>query len=221
MSNDVPELSFVDFPKRPYICEGLSVKFSKIRLILPVSLEDNTLTLIVEEPEDVDTLDAVRVATGFDLKIFKGKREEIERAIDKFYVSSNTVNEIVGGIATGENGTFAGAEEDVDHLRDMASEAPIVRLVNLIITKAIESRASDIHIEPFEDTLRVRYRIDDILQEVESLPRHLHAAVTSRIKIMAYLNIAERRLPQDGRIKMRVSGHDVDFRVATIPTASW
>ncbi|MEE8424090.1 MAG: ATPase, T2SS/T4P/T4SS family, partial [Thermodesulfobacteriota bacterium] len=219
ISNDVPELSFVDFPKRPYICEGLSVKFLKNKALLPAHLEDNTLTLIVEDPEDVDTLDAVRVATGFDLKIFKGKREEIERAIDKYYVASNTVNEIVGGIAIGENGTFAGVEEDVDHLRDMASEAPIVRLVNLIITKAIESRASDIHIEPFENTLRVRYRIDDILQEVESLPRHLHAAVTSRIKIMAYLNIAERRLPQDGRIKMRVSGHDVDFRVATIPTA--
>ncbi|MFQ5589442.1 MAG: GspE/PulE family protein, partial [Nitrospiria bacterium] len=107
----------------------------------------------------------------------------------------------------------------VDHLRDMASEAPIIRLVNLVTARAIERGASDIHLEPFEENLRVRYRVDDILQEVETLPKHLHAAVTSRIKIMANLNIAERRLPQDGRIKMRLSGREIDFRVSTIPTS--
>ena len=109
-------------------------------------------------------------------------------------------------------------EEDVDHLRDMASEAPVIRLVNLIITRAIERRASDIHFEPFEEQFRVRYRIDGVLHDVESPPKRFQAAIVSRVKIMAKLNIAERRLPQDGRIMLRVKGKEIDFRVSTIPT---
>ena len=109
-------------------------------------------------------------------------------------------------------------DEDVNHLRDMAFEAPVVRLVNLLIEDAITAEASDIHIEPFEDTLRVRYRIDGILYDQEAPPRRLQAAVTSRIKIMAEMNIAERRLPQDGRIRVTLHGRRVDIRVSTMPT---
>jgi general secretion pathway protein E len=107
---------------------------------------------------------------------------------------------------------------DVAHLKDLASEAPVIRLVNLILTKAVEQRASDIHIEPFENRLIVRYRIDGVLHEVESPPRRLSAAVISRVKIMANLDIAERRLPQDGRIKLRIQGKEIDLRVSTVPT---
>src|SRR5207253_4357806 len=106
---------------------------------------------------------------------------------------------------------------DVEHLKDLASEAPVIRLVNLLLTKALESRASDIHIEPFENRLIVRYRIDGVLHEVESPPRRLSAAIISRVKIMASLDIAERRLPQDGRIKLRVQGKEIDLRVSTCP----
>jgi general secretion pathway protein E len=109
-------------------------------------------------------------------------------------------------------------EENVDHLRDMASEGPVIRLVNLIITRAIELRASDIHFEPFEEQFRVRYRVDGVLHDVESPPKRLQAAIVSRVKIMAKLNIAERRLPQDGRIMLRVKGKEIDFRVSSIPT---
>src|SRR3989475_6818829 len=109
-------------------------------------------------------------------------------------------------------------EEDVNQLRDMAFEAPVVRLVNLLIENAIAAQASDIHIEPFEDTLRIRYRLDGILYDQEAPPRRLQAAVTSRIKLMAEMNIAERRLPQDGRIRVTVPGRRVDIRVSTIPT---
>src|SRR5437899_476280 len=109
-------------------------------------------------------------------------------------------------------------DEDVNHLRDMAFEAPVVRLVNLLVENAITAEASDIHIEPFEDTLRIRYRIDGILYDQEAPPRRLQAAVTSRIKIMAEMNIAERRLPQDGRIRVNLHGARVDIRVSTIPT---
>ena len=110
------------------------------------------------------------------------------------------------------------SEDDIEHLKDLASEAPVIRLVNQIIQKAVESRASDIHIEPFEDQLKVRYRVDGILKEVSSPPARSTAAVISRVKIMAKLNIAERRLPQDGRIPLRVQGKELDLRVSTVPT---
>jgi general secretion pathway protein E len=108
--------------------------------------------------------------------------------------------------------------EDVQHLKDQASEAPVIRLVGLIIRRAVETRASDIHIEPFENRLVVRYRIDGVMQETESPPRRFSAAVISRVKIMANLDIAERRLPQDGRIKLRLQGKEIDLRVSTVPT---
>lgn len=215
---DVVEFESKDFPKEPYFCAKLPAKFLKYKGALPVSLDGNTLKVVLADPDDIDTLDAIRNVTGFELKVFKGRREDIEAAIEKIYSSDQaTVEKIVGDITQDEFGTVK--EEDVDHLRDMASEAPVIRLVNLIITRAIDCDASDIHFEPFEDSFRVRYRVDDILREVESLPMALHAAVSSRIKIMANLNIAERRLPQDGRIKIAVSGRDVDIRVATMPTS--
>ncbi len=110
------------------------------------------------------------------------------------------------------------AEEDAERLKDLASEAPVIRLVNQLIARAVETHASDIHLEPFPDRLRVRYRYDGVLHEVEPPPARLQAAIISRIKIMARLDIAERRLPQDGRIKLTVRGHEIDFRVSTIPS---
>src|SRR5690554_6075630 len=121
----------------------------------------------------------------------------------------------IGETAEGDGGDM----DDVEHLRDLASEAPVIRLVNLVIQRAVEQRASDIHIEPFENRLKVRYRIDGVLHEVESPPAASTAAVISRVKIMAKLNIAERRLPQDGRIMVRVQGKELDLRVSTVPTA--
>ena len=122
------------------------------------------------------------------------------------------------GIEEGNLESLGDDLEDVEHLRDLASEAPVIRLVNLVMSRAIESRASDIHIEPFERDLKVRYRIDGVLYDVESPPKRLKAAVISRVKIMAKLNIAERRIPQDGRIKMKVLGKEIDLRVSTLPT---
>lgn len=210
-SDEAKDLSlYKKFPKR----------FLRNKGVFPVCLEENILTLLVDCLDDVDTFDAIRLLTGYELKLVEGDREEILKAIDRHDDSDETtVDEIVEGISSREQSALAQEGEDVNQLKDMASEAPIIRLVNLITTRALEQRASDIHIEPFENALRVRYRIDDILQEAETLPRRLHAAVTSRIKIMASLNIAERRLPQDGRIKMNISGSEVDFRVATMPTA--
>ena len=137
---------------------------------------------------------------------------ELEAALDRLYPDGDAAAERDAG------GCGEPLEEDAERLKDLASEAPVIRLVNQIIARAVETQASDIHIEPFEDRLRVRYRYDGVLHEVESPPPRLTAAIISRIKIMARLDIAERRLPQDGRIKLAVRGQEVDFRVSTIPS---
>ena len=113
---------------------------------------------------------------------------------------------------------FGGDDENIEHLRDLASEVPVIRMVNLIISRAVESRSSDIHVEPFEKDLRLRYRIDGVLHNVDAPPNQMRAAIISRIKLMAKLNIAERRLPQDGRINLKVLGHEIDLRISTLPT---
>jgi general secretion pathway protein E len=170
------------------------------------------------DPLDDATLDLVRQATGFSLNAVLGAESEIMDVLEKFYGSAaSTFGRIIEGIDEG-NLDSLDEIEDIEQLKDLASEAPVIRLVNLIISKAIEERASDIHIEPFEKDLKVRYRIDGILYDVESPPKKLKAAVISRVKIMSKLNIAERRLPQDGRIKLKVLGKDIDLRVSTLPT---
>ncbi|MBI4212422.1 MAG: type II secretion system ATPase GspE, partial [Deltaproteobacteria bacterium] len=162
---------------------------------------------------------SIRLYTSYqDLEIVLAAESEILDLIEKFYGNqASSLGRIVEGIEEEGGDSFA-EDEDVEHLKDLASEAPVIRLVNLVISRALESRASDIHIEPFERDLKVRYRIDGILHDVESPPKKLKAAIISRIKIMSKLNIAERRIPQDGRIKMRVLGKDVDLRVSTLPT---
>jgi len=144
------------------------------------------------------------------------KEKEISARIEALFGSTTTSDNTQGAVGREIEGAVD--EEDVAHLRDMASEVPVIRLVNQMLVRALESRASDVHIEPFENQLKVRYRIDGILHEVEPPPRQLKAAVVSRLKILAQLNIAERRLPQDGRIKIRLAGKDVDLRIATVPT---
>ena len=214
----VPFASEDDFPKEPMLVDQLSVQFMKEARFIPASLENNTLTVIMSNPLDFYTLDAIRVATKYEIRILVGQESEILQAIERSYGSGGSsmekIIEDIDGIPEykGED------EENVDHLRDMASEGPVIRLVNLIISRAIERRASDIHFEPFEDHFRVRYRIDGVLHDVESPPKRLQPAIISRVKIMAKLNIAERRLPQDGRIMLRVKGKEIDFRVSSVPT---
>lgn len=213
----VPSISLKDYPGLMPV-NRLPLKFMKEVRCLPFKLEGDTLHLAMADPFDTYSLDGIRMATGYNLKIYLAKEEEILDAIEHLYgAGATSMDRIIGDLETVED-VPSDVEDDVDSLRDMASEAPVIRLVNLIISKAIEARASDIHMEPFEDEFKVRYRIDGVLHDVEAPPRRLAAALTSRIKIMAQLDIAERRLPQDGRIRMRPSGKDIDIRVSTIPT---
>jgi general secretion pathway protein E len=216
----LPYISLRKLRREPIVIENLSEKFLKQAKVLPLGLTDSTLSIAVSDPFDFYTLEAVSLATGYNLEISLAREEEIVDAIERLSSSeTGSMDKIIEDLDKDRRDISLDEEGgDVDHLKDMASEAPVIKLVNLVISRAIEVGASDIHFEPFEGSFMVRYRIDGILHEVESPPRRLQAAVTSRIKIMSKLNIAERRLPQDGRIRLRVMGKEIDFRVSTIPT---
>jgi general secretion pathway protein E len=216
---DIPVISLKEFTDQTVMLDSLSEKFMRHYRFVPLTLENNVLTIAVSDPYDIYTCDAVRMATNCEVKVNLAREEEILDAVGKlFNTDSSSMGRIIEDIGKDTDEVSIDDEGDVDHLKDLASEAPVIRLVNLLITRAIELRASDIHWEPFEGDFKVRYRIDGVLQDVEAPPKRLQAAVISRIKIMAKLNIAERRLPQDGRIKLRVLGKEIDFRVSTLPT---
>ncbi|MDZ4798849.1 MAG: type II secretion system ATPase GspE [Bryobacteraceae bacterium] len=192
--------------------EKLSPRFLRQSRCLPLALHESTLTLAMADPLDFETLAAVHTFTGLNVDPVLASEQEIVDAVDRYYgESARTANQDLFG----DDGQ---GSEDLEHLRDMASEAPVIRLVNAIIAQAVEKRASDIHIEPFEREFRVRYRIDGVLYPQEQPPKEFKAAIISRVKLMARLNIAERRLPQDGRIKIKTLGREVDLRVSTLPT---
>ncbi len=197
-------------PAAPEI-EGLSDRFLRQCRAYPVALSDSILTLAMADPLDFETVAAVRAYSGLQIRTALAAEQEILDAIDRHYGESERETVAAGG-------DDEQATADLEHLRDMASEAPVIRLVNAMIAEAVEKRASDIHIEPFEKEFRVRFRIDGVLFEQDPPPRELKAAIISRLKLMAKLNIAERRLPQDGRIKIKVLGREVDLRVSSLPT---
>ena len=217
---DIPFVSLKDLPPQAIMLESLSEKFMRQYKFVPLSLDDTILTIALNDPYDVFACDAVKMATGYEVVINLAREEEILDAVGRLFNTDTTsMGRIIEDIGKDDVEDLAIDDEgDVDHLKDLASEAPVIRLVNLLITRAIELRASDIHLEPFEGDFKVRYRVDGVLHNEEAPPKRLQAAVISRIKIMAKLNIAERRLPQDGRIKLRVLGKEIDFRVSTLPT---
>ncbi len=213
---ELPLLAAKDAPEVPPSGVQLPVRFLKQFHVAPIGEDEHTVKLLVADPQDDYTRQAVALATGRKVECVVGLRSEIDDLIERYYGQGRSA---MGTIVENLAGEEGGGEDDVEHLRDLASEAPVIRLVNLVRQRAVEQRASDIHIEPFENRLKVRYRIDGVLHEVESPPASSTAAVISRIKIMAKLNIAERRLPQDGRIMLRVQGKELDLRVSTIPTS--
>ena len=202
------------------IANVFPLKFMREYRFFPLKRDNGFLSVLMANPADVETQDNIRLQAGCDLKVYLGSEREILKALDELSGSSSSMERIVRDFEEEDASAEEGEDgkEDVAQLKDLASEAPVIRLVNLLIGKAVESRASDIHIEPFERSLRVRYRIDGVLVDAESPPKRLQPAVVSRIKLMAKVNIAERRLPQDGRIRLQVGGKDLDIRVSTIPT---
>lgn len=203
------------FPQAPVLDGEVTREFLQQAKAIPVAITETKATVVMADPLDRYTIEALSFALGRDVKARVGLPSEIEAAIQAQYGDgASSMEQIVDDFSTVDEENT----EDIQQLRDLASEAPIIRLVNIIIGRALEARASDIHIEPFENTLKTRYRIDGVLKDVEAPPVRSTAAVISRIKVMANLNIAERRLPQDGRIKLRIEGREIDMRISTIPT---
>jgi general secretion pathway protein E len=203
-----------DYPLETPLPDSVSLRFLKNYHVIGIGSSDDEVQVTMMDPEDQFVIDALKLATGKRVFAKVGLLSEIDAALEVQYGEGRSqMDQIVDGLSVDEAG-----EEDLEHLKDLASEAPVIKMVNLIMQRAIETKASDIHIEPFEHALKVRLRIDGVLQDIHSPPVKSTAAVISRIKIMAKLNIAERRLPQDGRIKVQMLGKELDLRVSTIPT---
>jgi general secretion pathway protein E len=205
----VPFASADDFPALPVEAPGLMPEFLSTHACYPLRLENGRLDVAMAAPQDQFVLKALRLSTGLVIQPFIALPSDIERALTQPATGSDVGDD---EDQLDDSGDF------VEHLKDLASEAPVIRLVNSIIGKVIELRASDIHLEPFDDGLHVRYRVDGVIHSSELVPPKHGAAVSSRVKLLAHLDIAERRLPQDGRIKTRVKGRELDLRVSTVPT---
>ena len=210
---NLPLASARDYPESPVLAGQIGARFLRGSRVVPLGVDDEHVTLAMANPLDRFAIDAVRLIAGREVRPSVAVPAELDAALDRLYGRDQAAAAHLVETASGPEDDSI----DADRLKDLASEAPVIRLVNQLIFGAIDERASDIHIEPFEDRLRVRYRIDGVLREIESPPFRLRAAIVSRIKIMARLNIAERRLPQDGRITISVRGVPVDLRVATTP----
>ncbi|MDJ0944588.1 MAG: type II secretion system ATPase GspE [Kiloniellales bacterium] len=212
---ELPIVGAEDYPEAPVLDGLLSVRFLKNSRVLPLSEDEAGIALAMADPLDRFAIEAVALRAERPVRPHVAVAAELENAQERLYSGGKTsIDQIAESLEEGDEET---TEADVERLRDLASEAPVIRIVNHLITKAVEARASDIHIEPFEAQLRVRYRIDGVLQDVDAPPARLRAAIISRIKIMAKLNIAEHRLPQDGRIKIVARGKEIDLRVSTLP----
>ena len=193
----------------------LTERFMRHYQLVPMGWHQGGLRVMAANPAQWYPFQALAYACEVPVWLAVGSRNEVDTLIERYYGQGRSA---MGSLIENldEQG---GVLEDIEHLKDMASEAPVIRLVNLILQRAVEQRASDIHIEPFENQLKVRYRIDGVLHDAEAPPASSSAAVISRVKIMARLDIAERRLPQDGRIMLRIQGKELDLRVSTVPTS--
>lgn len=193
----------------------LSEEIARKFTVIPVFSMEKSLGLAMADPRDVEAIDQVSRYTGLSVDPYLSAEEDILKIIDAQFLKLGSVAEMIEDL---EVTRLKEEEEEIPELKDLTDEAPITKLVNLIFAQAVRDGASDIHIEPDEDLLRIRFRIDGVLYEVPSPPKHLKAAITSRIKVMSNMNIAETRKPQDGHIRMRVEGKNIDVRVSNLPT---
>ena len=210
----IPLISADGYPETIPEVRGLAEDFLFSRLVVPLSWDGQRLQAAAAVPQDPFVRKALELATGAEVSLSLGLESDLNRALERLDEAEDLDE------ADGERiDQYSGDEEFIEHLRDLASEAPVIRLVNQLIHRSLDLGASDIHLEPFEDGLHLRYRVDGVIQDVpDPPPASLAPAIASRIKLLANLNIAERRLPQDGRIMTRVKGHELDLRVSTIPT---
>ncbi|WP_129126168.1 type IV-A pilus assembly ATPase PilB [Geomonas oryzae] len=216
----VPTINLADYEVDAAVVKIIPAEIAHKYQIVPVNRAGSTLIIAMSDPSNIFAIDDIKFMTGYNVEVVVVAESAIKAAIDKLYDQSASLADVMSDLEM-EDLEVIGEEEDIDvgSLERATEDAPVVKLVNLILTDAIKKKASDIHIEPYEKFFRVRYRIDGVLYEVMKPPLKLKNAITSRIKIMSELDIAERRLPQDGRIKIKLGGgKDMDYRVSVLPT---
>lgn len=208
----------------PEVLNRITEPMAQLYKIVPVAFQDNTLTIAMCEPQKLSVIDELRSFLGYDIRPVVTTERQINRALERYYSGSESVEKIIEDLEQDEELSKAAESLAGDGVVDLASvealaeSAPVRKLLNMVLLMAIKDHASDLHFEPFENEFRIRIRADGVLYELVPPPRHLAFAITTRIKVMANLDIAERRLPQDGRIRLSVGGHPVDLRVSVLPT---
>jgi len=213
----IPLLNMEDFPETLPL-DKISFGFLDENLILPIELKDNGLKIALGDPTNIEALVSLKASYEYDISVVLAKKSEIVQHLKLLHSSRSAVMQRLIEDSAEDELSGNDLSGEISHLRDLAQEKGIIQLVNLLMSNAVKDRASDIHVEPGELSVRVRYRIDGLLYEKETLPARMYSAVTSRIKLLSQMNIAERRLPQDGRINVTVAGKAIDIRVSTIPT---
>jgi general secretion pathway protein E len=207
----LPTVRDGEWPKASVLGDVLSTRYLREHKAVPLSADERSLLLAVADPGHADVIGAIGLASGRAIEVCVAAAEDIDAALDRFQQADES--EVGEPSATSE-----GDDDDVEHLKDLALGAPVIRLVNQLLLDGLNARATDIHIEPFRGRLNIRFRIDGLLTEPRSVPAHMARAVVSRVKILSGLDIAERRLPQDGRARVKIEARTIDLRIATMPT---
>ena len=215
---DLPFIDLTNYLIEPEIVDLVPETLARKHLLIPILKIGNDLTVAMVEPLDVFAVDELHMKTGLNIEPAVATKTGIKKALDQHYGAKGTLEEVIGSLDRDKLEIKPGQETELKKLQGIAEEPPVIKLVNIMIIEAVHQGASDIHVEPEEDTLKIRFRIDGLLHERTGPPKYLQSAVTSRIKVMAELDISERRVPQDGRIQMKMEGRDIDIRVSCIPT---
>ena len=216
----VPSINLDEFEIDRAVIELVPEEVAIKHNVIPVNRAGSTLILATADPSNIFALDDIKFLTGYNIQPVVASEEAIRRSVDRYYDKTSSLEDVMGDFDDSDIDLIQESDDvDAAELAKASEDAPVVKLVNLILTDAVKKMASDIHIEPYEKSFRVRYRIDGVLYEVMKPPMKLKNAITSRVKIMSELDIAERRLPQDGRIKLKLGrGKEMDFRVSVLPT---
>jgi len=215
---NLPYVDLTNYLIEPEIIDLVSEGLARKHLLIPILKIGDNLTVAMVDPSDVFALDELHMKTGFNIEPVLATETEVKKALDQHYRVKGTLEGVIGSLDREKLEIKPGQELELKKLKGIVEEPPVIKLVNMVIIEAVRQRASDIHIEPEEDTLKIRFRIDGLLHERTGPPKYLQSAVISRIKVMADLDISERRAPQDGRIQMKMEGRDIDIRVSCIPT---
>ena len=215
----MPLINLAETNIPPHVLEIVPETMADIYKIMPISLKDNVLVVAMADPQNVGALDDLRNFLGHEVRGSVSSQQDVEEAISRYYSDrEETIEDVISDLTTDEDLNADVRGYDLASEEELSDSAPIKKLLNMVILLAIRDQASDIHLEPFEDEFKIRVRADGVLYEMVPPPRHLANAIVSRVKIMSDLNIAERRLPQDGRIELNVGGNQVDLRVSVLPT---